>query len=280
MLRVVKPRNARSKRAMEAREPKEVEDARTVIFVKGTHTGETLNAVMKDLIALKRPHAVSFSKKNEIRPFEDSSSLDFWAQKNDASLFVVGQHSKKRPNNLVFARMYDNRVLDMIEVGVTKFIPMSEFKTPKCTPGHRPLIHFASDLFDSHPRFIQLKSLLLDFFNGEKMEAVCLTGLEYVISISLGPTPPNLSLDSSSDTELPPVHIRAFTLKLLASGVRTPRVELVPMGPSIDLTMRRHQPADPDVLKRAMKQPKLKQDEISKGVGKRVKNVEVDEMGD
>lgn len=45
-----KPRNARSKRAMEAREPKEVEDPRTAVFVKGTHTGEILNNVMKELV--------------------------------------------------------------------------------------------------------------------------------------------------------------------------------------------------------------------------------------
>ncbi len=30
--------------------PKEVEDVRTAIFVKGTHTGEVLNGVMKDLV--------------------------------------------------------------------------------------------------------------------------------------------------------------------------------------------------------------------------------------
>jgi ribosome production factor 2 len=79
-------------------------------------------------MALKRPNAISFAKKNEVRPFEDASSLEFWATKNDASMFVVGQTSKKRPNNLVFARMYDYRLLDMVEVGVDKFVPMSEFK--------------------------------------------------------------------------------------------------------------------------------------------------------
>ena len=45
-----KPKNARSKRAMEAREPKVVEDARTAIFVRGTHTGEVLNGVFRDLV--------------------------------------------------------------------------------------------------------------------------------------------------------------------------------------------------------------------------------------
>lgn len=79
-------------------------------------------------MALKRPHAISFSKKNTVRPFEDASSLEFWAQKNDASMFVVGQSTKKRPDGLTFVRMYDNRVLDMCEVGVEKWVSMVEFK--------------------------------------------------------------------------------------------------------------------------------------------------------
>lgn len=79
-------------------------------------------------MALKRPHAISFSKKNTVRPFEDPSSLDFWAQKNDASLFVVGQSTKKRPDGLVFVRMYDYRVFDICEVGIEDWKSMNEFK--------------------------------------------------------------------------------------------------------------------------------------------------------
>ncbi|EJD06174.1 Brix-domain-containing protein [Fomitiporia mediterranea MF3/22] len=285
MLRVVKPRNARSKRALEAREPKEVEDPRTAIFVKGTSTGETLNAVMKELMALKRPHAISFSKKNTIRPFEDTSSLEFWANKNDASMFVVAQSTKKRPDGLTFVRMYDGKVLDMCEVGVDKFVSMEQFKTKKSTMGHRPLMHFASELFDTHPRFMQLKSLLLDFFGSEVIEGIHLSGVEHVISIQLAPTPEGLNaatIDASSeDTKnLPKVHLRTYTISAVASGTKIPRIELAPMGPSLDLTLRRHQPPDPDMLKAALRRPKLKKQDIEKGLGKRKKNVEVDEMGD
>ena len=79
-------------------------------------------------MALKRPNAISFSKKNTVRPFEDASSLEFWAQKNDASMFVVGQSTKKRPDGLTFVRMFNGKVLDMCEVGVDKFVSMDEFK--------------------------------------------------------------------------------------------------------------------------------------------------------
>jgi ribosome production factor 2 len=87
-------------------------------------------------MALKRPNAISFSKKNIVRPFEDASSLDFWAQKNVASFFVVGQSTKKRPNGLVLARMFDGRVLDMCEVGVEEFVSMNQFKVGLCFRYH------------------------------------------------------------------------------------------------------------------------------------------------
>lgn len=79
-------------------------------------------------MALKRPNAISFSKKNAIRPFEDASSLEFWSNKNDASFFAVGQTTKKRPNGLTLVRTFDGKVLDMCEVGVEKFVSMNEFK--------------------------------------------------------------------------------------------------------------------------------------------------------
>jgi ribosome production factor 2 len=85
-------------------------------------------------MALKKPYAISFSKKNTIRPFEDASSFEFWAQKNDASMFMVGQSTKKRPNGLVIARMFDSKVLDMCELGVDKFVSMSEFKASFFSP--------------------------------------------------------------------------------------------------------------------------------------------------
>ncbi|PPQ78360.1 hypothetical protein CVT25_011643 [Psilocybe cyanescens] len=304
MLRTIKPKNARSKRVLDARQPKEVEDPRTAIFVKGTHTGDVLNNVMRELMALKRPNAIAFNKKNAIHPFDEAStsiaSLEFWANKNDASMFVFGQTTKKRPHGLTFVRMFDGKVLDMAEVGVEKWVGMADFKTPKSTPGHKPLMHFASELFDTHPRFTQLKSMLIDFFNGEEIESICLPGIEHVISVSCGPTPAALNNataiayasrpkpgangangGSAEETaNFPKVHIRTYTLNLLSSGTRIPRVELTPMGPALDLVLRRHQPADAELLRQAMRRPKLKKADVEQGLGKKRKNQEVDEMGD
>ncbi|KAF8889214.1 Brix domain-containing protein [Mucidula mucida] len=264
MLRTVKPKNARSKRVMDARMPKEIEDERTAIFVKGTHTGEVVNKVMKDLMALKRSAAIAFNKKNDIHPFDAASaststaSLEFWSSKNDASLFLIGQSNKNAPTASLF--------------GVEGCVSMAELKTPKSTPGHKPMLHFASELFSTHPRFIQLKSMLMSFFNGEQVDEICLSGLEHVISVSCAPTPPSLNSTADNASSLPKVHIRAFTTRFSPL--------LTPMGPSLDLVMRRHEPADEEMLKQAMKRPKLKKKDVESGLGKKRKNLEVDEMGD
>ena len=156
-------------------------------------------------------------------------------------------------------------------------------KTPKATPGNRPLMHFNSILFDTHPRFIQLKSLLLDFFVGQAIDAIHVAGIEHIISIQLGPTPTAISTSDyaeSSAEQLPKIYIRTYTLKMLPSGSRTPRVELTPMGPFLDLTLSRHQDPDPSLWAAAMKKPKMKKQDIEKGLGKRKRNIDVDEMGD
>jgi ribosome production factor 2 len=151
------------------------------------------------------------------------------------------------------------------------------------------MIHFASPLFDTHPRLIQLRSMLISLFNGEQIDGIHLAGLEHVISVSLGPVPatstaPQTTLGSSSmsidDGPLPKVHIRSYTIRLLASGTKIPRVELTPMGPFLDLVLRRHQAADPELLKASLKRPKLAKKDIATGLGKKHKNLEVDEMGD
>jgi ribosome production factor 2 len=48
-------------------------------------------------------------------------------------------------------------------------------------------MHFASPLFDTHPRFIQLKQHLIALFNGEAIESIALAGIEHVISVQLSP---------------------------------------------------------------------------------------------
>ena len=50
---------------------------------------------------------------------------------------------------------------------------------------------------------------------------------------------------------------RQYHVALKRSGTKTPRVELAEMGPSLDLALRRTRRAPEDLLKEALRQPKL-----------------------
>ena len=44
-----------------------------------------------------------------------------------AGLFVIDSHSKKRPHNLIFGRMFDHRLYDMLELGVESVRSIKSF---------------------------------------------------------------------------------------------------------------------------------------------------------
>ncbi|RKP04900.1 Brix-domain-containing protein, partial [Thamnocephalis sphaerospora] len=267
-----KPKNARSKRALVKREPKVVENAKTALFIRTVKTSQIVNEALSDLCQLKKPHAIHFTKKNEIRPFEDETPLEFLSQKNDASLFVVGSHSKKRPHNLVLGRMFDYHLLDMIELGVERFTSMRDFKVSSyrnCAVGMKPCLIFNGELFDQQEEYIKLKNMLLDIlawrWRGEKADAVHLEGLEHVVVVTAGPKP--------SVEEMGRIFLRVYTVHLKKSGTKLPRVELEEMGPSIDFRIGRTRFAPDELMKQALRVPaELK--------AKKVKNVERDELGD
>ncbi|XP_033740701.1 ribosome production factor 2 homolog [Pecten maximus] len=73
--RVVKPKTQKGKRFLEGREPKITENTKTSIFVKGGNTSMTVTQAMKELYLLKKPNAVSYKRKNILRPFEDETPL-------------------------------------------------------------------------------------------------------------------------------------------------------------------------------------------------------------
>jgi len=139
---------------------------------------------------------------------------------------------------------------------------------------------FQSPLFSTHPTYQLIKSMLLDFFNGHALEEIPLMGLEGVICVTAGPEPSTTNDDPDAKEPLPLVHLRVYTLKLLATQTRLPKVQLVEMGPNIDFSVRRTQYAAPEMLALALKRPKLDKKAVEKGLGKKRKNIETDDMGD
>ena len=261
MQRMVKPKNKRTKKILQSKEPKAIENTKEVLFVRGTKCPERLLACMKDLHALKRPFSDFYGKKNDIRPFEDHTQLERFSKKEEKSLFVFGNTNKKRPNNLIFGRMYDYQLLDMIELGVAEFSSLSDFKNEKIPMGTKPCLQFSGQAWERSPEMQRLKSLFLDFFRGPEVSNVRLAGLAHVIQLTAA-------------EEGGKVFFRSYRALLKKSSTpRVPRVELEEIGPSIDFVLRRSHLASDDLYKTACKQVKNVHKE------KKVKNVEKDEFG-
>ena len=128
MLRVPKAKTARTKRALSKRAPKVIENPKKALFVRGNNAGITITEFLKDMGQLKKPDMVSFRRKNPVLPFEDATSLEFYSEKNDTALFMFGNHTKKRPNNITMGRMFNHQLLDMVEFGLNDYDPMASFE--------------------------------------------------------------------------------------------------------------------------------------------------------
>lgn len=75
------------------------------------------------------PHSFSclLFRHNPVHPFENDVNIEKFAVKYDTSLFLFGSNSKKHPNSLIFGRMYDYHVLDMVELQIDSFMKSKEF---------------------------------------------------------------------------------------------------------------------------------------------------------
>ncbi|KAF4553606.1 Ribosome production factor 2-like protein [Elsinoe fawcettii] len=269
MLRTIKPKNARSKRALEKRAPLASENAKQTLFLRYTTCSELVQLLMTDLHTLKQPLCQRFDKKNNIHPFEDASSLEFFSEKNDTSLMLYGSHSKKRPHCLTVVRMFDHKALDMLEllVDADSFRTIRQFKGSKPATGLKPLVAFSGTLFEGpeENEYTLARSLLLDLMKGEDTNNVDVEGLQYLVHFTVG--------EAEENKGKPRIMMRCYMIKTKKSGQKLPRVEVEEMGPRVDFRVGRVKEADKEMLKEAMRKPRGTEE-------KSRKNIETDIIGD
>ncbi|RMZ84496.1 hypothetical protein DV737_g1084, partial [Chaetothyriales sp. CBS 132003] len=281
LLREVKPRNARTARIVKAREPQVTESRKQVLVLHGTRCPDPVRLVLKTVASLTKPHSVVLNKKNEnIHPFENTDSLEFLALKNDCGLVVFGTSSKKRPNNITVLRVFDGKVLDMVEL---LLISSPEERQPvqdlNIGTEMRPMILFAGSQWadtsssTTATTYQTLRSLLLDLFQGEEIPSVDVAGLQFVLMIATGEQDSTMSDDDVANR--PVIHLRWYKVKTTRSASpKIPRVELEPVGPAFDFRVGRVREAEASVMKEAMKHGRRPNEPKTK------KNVEIDLVGD
>ena len=244
-------KTARGRRALRKMEPKVIENPRATLVLRGQKSSALVNTALTDIYMLKKPNAKHFARHNAVHPFEDATPLEFLCQKNDASLFAFGSHSKKRPNNLVLGRLFDHRVLDMYELGVEKFTSISQFAATAeasyaggTTPEAKPCLLFQGAEWEHQSQLQDLRSLLTDFFHGQVVSEISPLGVEHFLSFT-----------ASADGKK--IYLRHYLARLMKSSEgNQPYCALSEIGPSLDLSVRRTSPADQATMKAAMVRPK------------------------
>jgi ribosome production factor 2 len=244
-----------------------VEDPKRALFIHGGKTSQTIKDVLTDLYKLKGVEGIKYTKKNaDITPFEAGGelSLEQHSQSMNCSLFAIGSHTKKRPNNLIMGRMYDFHLYDMVEFGVSNFKSISSCPgAVQSQLGNKPCFVFVGDGFENNAELRQTKSLLLDFFRGRQVDAVNLQGLDRVVFVTHKPAQKeDTNITARTTTSTTTAHVvlfRQYSVGFKKSGTKVPRVALTEAGPSLDLVIRRTKQPPNGLEKEALKQPKLEQ---------------------
>merc|ERR1712150_368138 len=86
---------------------------------------------------------------------------------------------------------------------------------------------------------------------GEKVNRINLQGLEHIIQITAG--------DGK-------IYLRSYITKLKKSGLKTPHVELIEIGPSFDFVLNRTHLAEESLYKETLKQPKVLKPKTKKNI--------------
>jgi len=264
----VEAKTKKGRRFLDKRAPQQVEYCKHLLLLYGRKTSQTIKDVLRELKHLRdKMECTHLTRKNDnIAPFENGgeTSLEFLCGKTNCGAFVLGSHTKKRPNNLTFGRVYDEKIYDLFEVGVERFVKQDTSVTEaKTVFSPKPSFAFAGDEFETDSDYKQFKSIVIDSFRGRVVDTINLKGVDRIIMCT-----PVAGTESESKTKR--VMLRHYAIKLKKSGTRVPRVELVDIGPSLDLSFRRNQSAPVDVERDAVKR-------VDEGIKrKKQKNVQDD----
>jgi ribosome production factor 2 len=259
-----KARTFKGKKIIEALKPKAVEDPKKTVFIKGNKTSEFTLKTLQSLYLMKKSNSLALSDRWELRPFETAEKLEHLCNKRDCGLFVFGSHTKKRPNTLLMGRMYNEKLLDLVEFEIKN---MKELD-PKCeiVPEEKPCLIFQGDVFEYKSEFMRIKNLLGDFFNeNDPVEKINLReGVRHFIVVTG---------DEATNT----VYIRQYELVVSFMDIVDGKTDFKEMakeiGPSLDLVYKRANFANDEDFKKACKQPKVKKD-------KSQKNISTNELGE
>lgn len=179
-----KPRTHKGKKYLESREPKLYENPKRSMLIKGNKTSQAVLSLLRDIYTMRGGSDLSklfLRKSHEMQPFEDVGPIEQLSLKTDCSLFALGTHQKKRPNNLVLGRCFSGHILDMFEFCVNNYSPMHNFKCKDVNGQLKPILIFQGESFEFSDKHRRMKNFLLDFFQQTDYEEANIAEMKRVM---------------------------------------------------------------------------------------------------
>ena len=241
-----KPKTHKGKLYLESLKPKVIEDPKKCLFINTQNSNEIMRMVLNELYLMKKEFSKKLNRKEQIfNIVQNKENVEFLCTKNNCTFFSLSSNNKKHPMDLTLGCLYDHQLLDSFEFEVTNFIPMSYFKEASTINSDlKPIIIFQGELFESDFNYDRLKKFFIDYFQLLDRPNVVISELRRLIVISI-----------ENDEKI--VKIRTYQINGdLSSKNSLPKVNLVEIGPSLDLKERKFLLADEVLYKKALKQPK------------------------
>lgn len=239
-----KAKTAKGRRFLKTvKAPQTLEPEKTLMLIRGPSRSHITRSAMQEFGLLKNQACVRLSKRNDIRPFENAQSIEMFSDKNEASLFIIDSHNKKRPHHLTIGRTFDYNILDMIELAIINYVPSEQFpSTSMPSYGSKYVFVMVGELFEIRPEYKKFANLMLDMFQGYKhIDLIHLSFLENVIVL--------YALEDR-------ILWRNYKILLKKSGMKLPRVELQQAGPAFDFRIGRTEFCTKELWKEATRVPK------------------------
>jgi ribosome production factor 2 len=241
-----KAKTHKGRKMLEKKQPLMKENPKRSVIMKGRKSSEILNSLLRELHIMRgsQMSQLLMKKTHDLAPMDDASLVERTLAKYDCSLFVVGNHQKKRPNNLVIGRTFNGHVLDMFEFAVENYKGVSDFKAADFTNDLKPILIFQGDVFDVSDKYKRIKNLFTDFFRITDLAEVNIIELRRVLVFTC----------RGENASIEVRHMEASDIS--ENTVAKQTVPFREVGPCFDLKLRRDKMAATDLFKEACRQPR------------------------
>merc|ERR1712003_195305 len=166
--------------------------------------------------------------------------------------------------------MFDYHLLDMFEFGVdaTTYQSIKSFESvidyksnqqnnKSFNYGSKPALLFQGESFQNDPLLKEMKTFFIDYFNGEVMKKFNLITLDHVIVFTVinldeiaMEKQKQYKLDKNGNGAI--IMLRHYNIEYQSSSHnKLPFVHLKEIGPSMDLTLRRFERGNDEIIKKS-----------------------------